>query len=352
MSKLVRLARQLTIATRIHRYCRPLALQEVHRWAEQAAAMPDQALCQQAILSLTRKRFHCEGGAVYAAVTPSPGSVIPAICALQTLVDYLDNLSDRYGAPSEACLRQLHLAVDHALTPGASLADYYGPAAGQDGGYLTALVRESQTRLQALSGYRGELAAAVRQLGRLYADLQVYKHLPDRGTREARLVAWLQPLQACNAGWHWWELAAACGSTLGIFALLGAATRPEGERWVAALLQGYFPWIAGLHILLDYYIDQAEDLTGGDLNFVRYYGDQASATAGLQRILAGSLQRARQMPQSELHELVVAGLPGLYLSDPKVRQQRLQGHARRMVRAAGLWGKAAWYYCHLHPPGR
>lgn len=30
---------------------------------------------------------------------------------------------------------------------------------------------------------------------------------------------------------------------------------------------GYFPYIQGLHILLDYLIDQEEDKAGGDLNF-------------------------------------------------------------------------------------
>jgi len=30
----------------------------------------------------------------------------------------------------------------------------------------------------------------------------------------------------------------------------------------------YFPWVQGLHILLDYLIDQEEDRINGDLNFV------------------------------------------------------------------------------------
>ena len=37
---------------------------------------------------------------------------------------------------------------------------------------------------------------------------------------------------------------------------------------------GYFPYIQGLHILLDYLIDQEEDKVGGDLNFCFYYENE------------------------------------------------------------------------------
>lgn len=345
-------ARQVGLAYRVHRCCRPQALREVQRWAAAAGAVPDPNLRRQAQASLARKCFHCEGGAVYAELAPGPRTLIPGICALQTLVDYLDNLSDRCGVQPEATLRRLHLAVDDALTPGAPVRDYYGPGTTGDGGYLAQLVQTTQACLGALPGYRTDLQDRVRRLGGLYADLQVYKHLPGRHNREARLIAWLEPMLAIHPGWQWWELAAACGSTLGIFALLGAAAQPGGEAWAPALTRAYFPWVGGLHILLDYYVDQAEDAAGGDLNLVSYYGGPPAATAGLGRILAGALSQARTLPRGELHELVVTGLPGLYLSDPKVRQQGLGLYAAQLLRAGGPMTLAAWCYCRLRPPGR
>ena len=38
--------------------------------------------------------------------------------------------------------------------------------------------------------------------------------------------------------------------------------------------KGYFPYIQGLHILLDYFIDQEEDKVVGDLNFCSYYENE------------------------------------------------------------------------------
>jgi hypothetical protein len=83
-------------------------------------------------------------------------------------------------------------------------------------------------------------------------------------------------------------------------------------------------------------VGQGEDQAGGDLNFVRYYESPTAGTAGILRIHAEAARRTRLLPRGELHALVVAGLAGLCLSDPKVRQQRLVCGARRLVLAGGL----------------
>lgn len=345
---LARVARQLIQAAFIHRRCRPLARAQLARWRAAAEAIVDPQIRAQALVSLQTKAFHCEGGAVYGACAPhfAPG-LIAAIVAIQTLVDCLDNLSDRSGHVAEADLRRMHLAVQDALTPGAPLRPV---AAGDDGGYLAALVAQSQAGLAALPGYPA-VAEACLHLGGLYAELQVLKHLPDRSARAPLLQRWLQPLAAQHPGWAWWELAAACGSTLALFALLAEAARPGAPR-AKELLAAYFPWVAGLHILLDYYVDQAEDLQGGDLNFVRFYPGPSEAAAGLARIQAGAVRRVAALPDPALHLLVVRGLPGLYLSDPKVGQQGLGAGARTILRGAGPLGMGAYLYCRASPPGR
>ncbi|MGD0205948.1 MAG: DUF2600 family protein, partial [Dehalococcoidia bacterium] len=83
----------------------------------------------------------------------------------------------------------------------------------------------------------------------------------------------------------------------------------------------YFPWISGLHILLDYFIDQAEDEAGGDLNFVSYYPDAGRCRERLLLFLKQALDRAAALPAPLFHTTVVRGLPAFYLSDPKVSAQ-------------------------------
>lgn len=345
---LLQLVRQANQALYIHRRCRPLARRELRRWTAVAEAIPDPLLRRQALSSLDRKAFHCEGGAVYAAGAPHRAStLVRAIVALQTLVDYLDNLSDRAGDVDESVLRQLHRAVDDALTPGAAIGQY---AAGDDGGYLAQLVAETQVQLAILPGYPA-VSDACRRLGGRYSELQVRKHLPDVAAREPALVEWLTPLTRAYPGWRWWELAAACGSTLGIYSLFMAAAEPGAPR-SGALLDAYFPWVCGLHILLDYYVDQAEDRDGGDLNFVRYYGGNDVAAQSLQGICREARRRVLALPDPALHLLVVQGLPGLYLSDPKVARQGMGAGARQILRGGGAMAVSAYLYCRAVPPGR
>jgi len=342
------IARQAALAAFIHRRCRPQARLELTRWEQRARAIADQQLREQALASIRLKGFHCEGGAAYAAGAPAwTESLVPAIVAFQTLVDYLDNLSDRMGCASAITLRQYHKAVSDALTPGARVQVYTG---GLDGEYLTALVRETQVHLAALPGYPAVAEACV-SLGARYAELQVHKHLPDPLAREPALIDWIATFAAGHPGWRWWELAAACGSTLGIFALFLAATEP-GAPAAARLLDVYFPWVGGLHILLDYYCDQAEDDSGGDFSLVRPYGSDRAAVSGLRTIIAESLRRVRTLPDPALHILIVQGLPGLYMSDPKIASQGLVGSARQILRAAGIASVGAYWYCRACQPIR
>lgn len=342
------IARQTAIAAFIHRRCRPQARAELKRWAERATGITDRPRREQALASIQTKGFHCEGGSAYAAGAPDwSEALVPAIVAFQTLVDYLDNLSDRMGPVPGATLRHLHQAVLDALTPGAQARAYTG---GPDGNYLAALVQETQARLAELPGYP-TVAETCVWLGARYADLQLHKHLPNPVDREPALIDWIGSFAASHPGWRWWELAAACGSTLGIFALFLAATRP-GAPEAARLLEAYFPWVGGLHILLDYYIDQDEDTTGGDFNLVRPYGSDGAAVKGLRAILGESLRRVRALPDPALHLLIVQGLPGLYLSDPKVSRQGLVRPAMQILRKAGPASLCAYWYCRVCQPIR
>ncbi|TNJ65780.1 tetraprenyl-beta-curcumene synthase family protein [Paenibacillus hemerocallicola] len=315
---------------RIYKYVFPEVRSELKRWRETAELMPDPELRKQAVDSLTHKEFHCKGGAVYAAANlPIRHVLIPLIVAFQTISDYLDNLCDRSTSLDPEDFRLLHRSMLDAVDPAAPLADYYALRAEKDdGGYLHELVRTCQSCVSRLPSYP-LVRESVRELVGLYGDLQVYKHI-RKELRERELLNWWEKHRPKFSHLRWNEFAAATGSTLAVFHLFLAASDTRlTARGVETIRQAYFPHVCGLHILLDYLIDQEEDLAGGDLNFCGYYED-GETTA---RQIADIAERARRdivrLDHPRFHRMIIEGLLALYLSDPKVREQK---HVRQISR--------------------
>ena len=48
-----------------------------------------------------------------------------------------------------------------------------------------------------------------------------------------------------------------------------------------------------------------------------------------------AIEQAQNLPDPEFHTTIVKGLPALYLSDPKVKQQGLDSAARYLITQAG-----------------
>ena len=240
-------------------------------------------------------------------------------------------------------------------TPYGGVDDYYRLYPYRDdGGYLPALVRQCQEVLQRLPSYHLVQGAMLR-LALLYCDLQVFKHTYPN-LREGLLQDWFAANTAspCPDGalhthdLDWWEFAAATGSTLGIFALSAAAADPGlTPEVVEQLSTAYFPWISGLHILLDYFIDQAEDEAGGDLNFVSCYAGAGQCRERLLLFLERALECAAALPDSWFHTTVVRGLPAFYLSDPKVRAKGLDETAGALLAAGGRETRTMYQACLL-----
>lgn len=350
LGSLSHLAAQAAVAETLYRRILPRAERELARWRRLASAIPDRHLRSQALSSLTDKRFHAEGGSVYAALAPRWIEVlVPFIVALQTISDYLDNLCDRApGAGHRRHMRCLHRAMLDAVDPGGRRGHCYCRyAARPDGGYLATLVAACQRCIRLLPSYP-VVQGYVRRFVLLYNDLQVYKHL-EPARREAVLRRWHARHRRRAPGLAWWEFAAAAGSTLGVFALCAAATDPALSTAEARAIAGaYFPWVSGLHILLDYFIDQAEDRAWGDLNFVAYYPTTACAVRRLTEFFREARSRVRPLRNAPFHSLVVHGLPALYLADRKVDRQRLRRSALAILAAGGPLTLLLHPICRLH----
>lgn len=307
-----------TLMTAVYRKIFPTVNAELNIWQKRASDIPDTELRQQALASIDSKRFHCLGGAVYALLAGHRWQeAIRFIVAYQTISDYLDNLCDRSTSLDPSDFRLLHEAMADALSPDNPIQHYYALRKEQmDGEYLADLVRTCQKTMRQLDTF-DLIRKHLQELEQFYADLQVHKHVKEE-ERVPRLVKWYQD-NTYNSPLYWYEFSAAAGSTLGIFCLVSYAL---GGRMTAELAdmvtESYFPFMQGLHILLDYYIDQEEDKKEGDLNFCSYYDDDSHLKKRLIYFIRQADRHVEKLPNRPFHKMVHHGLVGLYLGDPKV----------------------------------
>jgi tetraprenyl-beta-curcumene synthase len=313
----------------------PRASHELEAIRERANAIPAAVLREQALASIDGKAFHVQGGCILATFLPSADAAryVRIVAALETIYDYLDNLCDRLPGVSQQAFATLHDALLDALDDRRTPADYYrhGPA-GDDGGYLASLVGDVRAELATVRHYAAVRAALV-QIAGYYARLQTLKH-GDASVREAVCSAWYAEHAESFPGLYWWEFAAACGSSLPVFALIYIALQPRIDaRAIDSTVAAYFPNVSAVHILLDYFIDQAEDREHRELNFVACYPSSAVAVERVRRLVRTTSERLRTLAHGEWHEFVLRAMCLFYLTHPKVYEQRLDRESAAVLAA-------------------
>jgi tetraprenyl-beta-curcumene synthase len=346
ISSLASTASGFVLLLRFVRIVFPLVDSELAYWQQYASTHGTDELSKQALASISTKKFHCQGGSVYSLYKNVPTKdFVKLVVALQTISDYLDNLCDRAGIADETAFRQLHLAMTDALDPDRPLNDYYAAYPYQDdGGYLQQLVTACRAEIAKLPSYHLVKAEALRQAG-LYSELQTYKHL-DPLVREEKMLSWINPHLTGYPEITAWEFAAATGSTLGMFMLCAAACNPSlTSRQANKIGEAYFPWINGLHILLDYFIDEAEDRQGGDLNFVSYYANSEETLARLTLFVKQARHQAASLPATAFTRTVLDGLLAMYLSDPKTEPPAQRIVRDKLLQAAGWYPRLMYSFC-------
>ena len=313
----------------------PRASHALERIRERAARIPDAALREQALASIDGKAFHVQGGCIFATFLNAPDTArfVRIVASLETIYDYLDNLCDRLPGVSQRAFASLHEALLDALDDRRVAADYYcnGPA-GDDGGYLASLVADVRAELTQLPHY-GSVRDALVGIACFYAELQTLKHA-DPAVREEICNAWYGNHRAQFPGLYWWEFAAACGSSLPIFALIYLATQPHlPPRAIDSTIAAYFPNVSAVHILLDYFIDQAEDREHRELNFVACYPTSAIAVQRVKRLVHATKLRLHSLANAESHTFVLRAMCLFYLTHPKVYEQRLDRESAAVLSA-------------------
>ena len=290
----------------------PLVRHDLRRWQRRASQIPDPALRTIALEVQQSKRGNLEGAAAFASFAPPAqrARVIRASVALQAIYDYADTLMEQPHRDPIANARQLHLALQLALhEPGAPHADYYAHhSAREDNRYLRDLVDTCRAALTSLPSYgtareliRGNIERIVR-----------YQRLIDR---PSAFAAWAASETPSGVGLRWWETGAACGSSMGVFALIAAAADPRLQPDEAVSIErAYFPWIGALHTLLDSLIDRPEDLVTGQHNLVGHYGSAQATAERMCFIAYEATRQAKTLSGGLGHTLILAGMASQYLS--------------------------------------
>ncbi|MDP9025843.1 MAG: tetraprenyl-beta-curcumene synthase family protein [Candidatus Eremiobacteraeota bacterium] len=309
----------------------PLASAALAKIRIAATTIPDDLLRAEATASVDGKSYHVAGAAVLATFLDAASArrYVDIVAPLESIYDYLDNLCDRHPNVDACAYPVLHCAIADALDPDASPRDYYekGPT-GNDGGYLRRLVEQTQNALRA-APQLDAMKPLLREAATLYAQMQTYTHLAP-GARERACVLWYESHQSRFSDLDWHEFACAAGSQFQVYGPLFAAF--AGESVVDAY-RAYFPYVSSLHVLLDSFIDQAEDLAHRELNFAALYDGAHGLRQRLAFLATAARRRFLSMPDPARHEFVLRIMTLFYLSHPKIALQGLDREACALLRA-------------------
>lgn len=324
----------------------PIVHQELAYWKNRAEQIPNPELKKQALASIENKTFHCEGGAILALMAKDQiRKTVKFIVAYQTISDYLDNLCDRSTSLDPDDFSALHESMSDALSIDAVQKNYYRLREDQDDdNYLNDLSETCRSVLRDIKHYH-LIKGYMLELCQYYCDLQIHKHVVLE-ERVPRLKKWFNDFQKQLPDLEWYEFSACSGSTLGIFCLASYAMREDfQEKDAFHIRNGYFPYIQGLHILLDYLIDQEEDRMGGDLNFCFYYESHEKLFKRLKHFVMEADRHTEHLPHKKFHQLINRGLLGVYLSDEKVRKQK---NVRKLAKEIMKMGGVVSYFFYVN----
>jgi tetraprenyl-beta-curcumene synthase len=308
------------------------ASHEVRGWRARARSIPDRRLREDALATLEHKLTHIIGAGLF-AILPARRDrrLLRVLVAYEIIIEFLDIVHER--ATGELNGRQLHRALVEALDPSAPISDYYLHHPWKDdGGYLRGLVEACREGCVALSSYR-----QVRPLLLLGASrcsgVQSLNHDTDSHRRRNALHAWSGTHFPDEHEANWWELAAAASSSLGVHALLAVAATGDHD-WVR-VDAAYVPWIAAVSTLLDSYVDEARDITGGDHSYVAYYADPEVTVRRLSELIGRSAREASSLPGGHRHAVIAACMIAMYLSHERLRAPSLRASRDRLALAGG-----------------
>lgn len=139
----------------------------------------------------------------------------------------------------------------------------------------------------------------------------------------------------------WFEVAAAAGANLAIYALLALAAESHcSTSRIEDTYRAYFPWTGALATMLDGFVDQFDDAQHGEHCYIAYYQSSDDATAQISRLVRRCLSETHSLKNGERHTLVAASMVAMYLSRDSARASSLNAASREIAQAGGSLTRA------------
>ncbi len=288
------------------------------------------------MLALDHKRGNTHGAALF-SVIPRQRSrpLLRLLTTYQVLWDFLDSLSETWRGLTRDDTLQLHLALVDAVDPETPMRDYYARLAlPDDGGYLRSLVETCRNCCRALPSFH--TVGPVLHMEAKRIGVQAINHANEPAQVPLALRDWVTREYSGTHEVAWFELAAAAGANLAIYALfcLAAGARCSSER-VEDTYRAYFPWTGALATMLDGFVDQFDDARAGEHCYVAYYQSRDDATQQISRLVRRCLSETHSLENSERHTLVAASMVAMYLSRDSARTSSLSTASRQLAQAGG-----------------
>lgn len=313
-----------------HSLVKHLTKKELKNLSGHASTIPDKKTSELAKWSLKTKAFHSWGAAIFSVPLPNKRKekAIEGLVAFETIADFLDTLSDRTKKLKEEDYANMHNIMINTLN--LKETRNFSPFHHTER-YFQVLVQKSQDFISKLPSYnvvKPHLATAVKN----YATMQTLTHLP-LGEREKRCQLWFSQHTQWEPAITWWEFTAAGGSTLTMFSLLHAAHRPNlKEELASEVFHAYFPWINGINILLDSFIDQDEDALSGDMNFMNFYQNHDDHVEGILKFIKTAQKKVQKLPHPDFHHFIIKEMVNLY-ARKALRKKALHKNAKLLLRS-------------------
>jgi tetraprenyl-beta-curcumene synthase len=327
----------------------PRVCLHIARWRRLARRIPDPVLRRLAFEALA-KRGNIEGAAAFAAFAPRShrSAATLAASAFQGAYNLLDLLGEQPSDDPVLDGRRLHEGLIYAVAPpggpplpgddsgGATtmaLDWYEHHPQREDGGYLNALLEQCRAAFSALPSHAIVESSTRAAAARIVAFQSL--NLSEAQGDHKGLEGWALAATPQSSGLQWWETAAAAGSSLGVHVLIAAAGEEHLDAVeVKALSDAYFPWIGGLHSMLDNLIDKREDEAAGHRSLIEYYGPQRAAER-MRWLAAQASRSARELPHGSRHAAILAAMIGNYLSTPEAHSPELRPVSQGVLETVG-----------------
>lgn len=309
---------------------------EVERWRQRAQYIQHDRIRYEALAALCRKRPHLDGAALFSALPVRRNiALLRALVSYEIILEFLDNLNERFADFGLDNARQLHLALVQAVDIDSSICDYYSHMQPcDDGGFLHELVKACRTSCQALADYAAVRPLLVREAQR--ATVLALNHEPNATRRDTILREWATEQYGERADYSLFELTGAATSSLTVHMLLSQAAISRDRHSTEQAYLAYFPAVALLSTMLDSYVDDAADFNAEHHRYIGHYKTDRQAVRRLRQLIYNSFASVRDLPQGHRHKVIVAAMIAMYLSADNARLGPRRSDTAQLARAGGL----------------